>query len=144
MRKCLATAVIAGFALVMAATPAFAHECYNASRSEKGNASIAEHSNSFIDFDSVLLGFATDPEGLGLCAPGAAYLLDAFHASDFDTSIVISIRALQAGGLLQEGKNAQAASNSSNGKGIDHLENNEQVNEIIGANIGAAAALCEV
>jgi hypothetical protein len=141
MRKFLASAAIAGLALIVTATPALAHECYNASRSAKGNEQIAAHSNAFVPFDAVAFGFFVDPGGLGLCAPGAVYLLEQIEASDFDTSIVVSIKALQSGGVGNSPSD-RAAANLSNGKGIDHLEFNEELGALIGANIDAAFAIC--
>jgi hypothetical protein len=141
-------AVVAGvIALAAAAGPAFAHECYNASRSANANLKIAAHSPAFITLDESALGFFTDPEGLGLCEAGAAYLLDQLHAaaaepdSGIDPTWVISIRSLQAGGL-EGASNPRAQENLSNGEGIDHLGENAAIGAVIGANIAAAAALC--
>jgi hypothetical protein len=139
MRKFLATASIAGLALLVTATPALAHECYNASRSQKGNEQIAAHSKAFVPFSAVAMGFFTDPEGLGLCEDGAAFLLGEIEASDFDTSVVVSIKALQASGAAKN-----ASQTLVDGKGIDHLGANPELGALIGANIEAAGALCAI
>jgi hypothetical protein len=58
-----------------------------------------------------------------------------------DTNWVVSITSLQAGGLEGD-KNPRAQENLSNGKGVDHLGANEALGAVIGANLGAAQALC--
>ena len=136
-------------AVVFAAGPAAAHECYNASRSDAGNQQIAAHSPAFITFDESALGFFTapQPDGLGLCPAGAQYLLNQIHAaaalpdSGIDLNWVVSNRSLQAGGL-DNASNPRAQENLSNGTGIDHLAENAALGAAIGANIGAAAGLC--
>jgi hypothetical protein len=147
MKRLFATMAVSGLAVVLAAGPAFAHECYNASRSTNGNTQIAAHSPSFVAFNDVALGFLTSPppDGPGLCMAGAQWLvgqLDANAASiGFDPTIVVSIRVVQAGGIGNS-PSARAQSNLSNGKGIDHLAENAALNEFIGENIGAAFAQC--
>jgi hypothetical protein len=134
-------------AVVLAAGPAAAHECYNASRSDNGNQQIAAHSPAFNTFDETALGFFMDPNGLGLCPAGAQYLLGQVDAaaalpnSGIDLNWVVSNRTVQAGGL-ENASNARAAENLSNSKGIDHLGENPALGAVIGANIGAAAAHC--
>jgi len=152
MRKILGVVAVAGLAVALAAGPAFAHECYNTSRSTKGNTQIAAHSPSFVTFDAVAMGFLTGPPeegGPGLCEAGAQWLVDQSHAAseagtlDFDPSIVVSIRVTQAGGI-DHSPSARAAANLSNGTGIDHLAENAALNAFIGENIGAAFGQCPV
>ena len=84
MRKFLGVVAVAGLAVALAAGPAFAHECYNTSRSTKGNQQIAAHSPSFVTFDAVAMGFLTGPPeegGPGLCEAGAQWLIDQIHAA---------------------------------------------------------------
>ncbi len=132
-------------AVALAAGPAVAHECYNTSRSDKGNQQVAANSSAFVTFDESAMGFFTF--GLGLCPAGADYLLDQVHTaaalpdSGIDVNWVVSARALQAGGL-ESASNPRAQENLSNGKGIDHLAANGPLGAVIGANVGAAAALC--
>ena len=147
MKKLFATLAVSGLAVVLGAGPAFAHECYNASRSAQGNAQIAAHSPSFATFNDSAIGFLTSPppDGPGLCLVGAQWLVaqvDANAASiGFDPNIVISIRVVQASGI-DHSPSAAAQSNLSNGKGIDHLGENAELNQFIGDNIGAAFAQC--
>jgi hypothetical protein len=61
--------------------------------------------------------------------------------SGIDLTWVVSNRTVQAGGL-QNASNPRAQQNLSNGTGIDHLGENAAIGAVIGANIGAAAALC--
>jgi hypothetical protein len=147
MRRLMMMGAGACAMVVLLATPAFAHECYNASRSDKGNQQIAAHSPSYNTFDETVLGFATSPDGLGLCPAGGQYLLDQIHAaaaqpgSGIDLNWVVSNRTVQAGGL-ENTSNPSAQQNLSNGTGIDHLGENPAIGAVIGANIDAAAALC--
>jgi hypothetical protein len=145
MRKFLAAAAVAGLAVAVMAGPASAHECYNTSRSAKGNAQIAAHSPSFVGFDAVAMGFLT--QEVGLCDAGAQSLLVQLHAAvdagtlDFDPGVVVSIRVTQAGGI-DNSPNARAQSNLVNGKGIDHLADNPALNEFLGEHIPDAFGLC--
>ena len=76
----LSMSVIGGLAaVVLAAGPVAAHECYNASRSDTGNQQIAAHSPAYNTFDETAMGFFTF--GLGLCPAGAQYALVAGRAS---------------------------------------------------------------
>ena len=118
--------VIGGLAaVVLAAGPVAAHECYNASRSDTGNQQIAAHSPSYDTFDESAMGFFTF--GLELCPAGAQYLLDQVHAaaalpdSGIDVNWVVSNRSLQAGGI-DRSPSDRAHATLTDGKGIDHLE----------------------
>jgi hypothetical protein len=136
-------------AVLLAAGPAVAHECYNASRSDTGNRQIAAHSPSYVTFDEIAFGFFTapSPDGLGLCAAGAQYLLDqvdaaaALPGSGIDLNWVVSIRTVQAGGI-DHSPSATAQGNLTNGTGIDHLAENAALGAIIEANAGTAAGMC--
>jgi hypothetical protein len=145
MRKLLVTTAIAGMAIVLGSGPAFAHECYNASRSAQGNTSIAAHSQSFATFDASAFEFLTDPTGIGLCDAGANWLIDQLNANAAslgisDTTVVFE-RTTQAKGI-DNSPNPRAQANLSNGKGVDHLGENVALNEFIGANIGPAFGQC--
>ena len=132
-------------AVVLAAGPAVAHECYNASRSDKGNQQVAANSPAFVTFDESAMGFFRF--GLGLCPAGADFLLGQVHAaaalpdSGIDVDWVVSAASLQAGGL-EGAKNPRAQENLSNGKGVDHLGANEALGAVIGANLPAAQLVC--
>jgi hypothetical protein len=134
-------------AFVLAAGPAAAHECYNASRSDTGNQQIAAHSPAYNTFDETAMGFFTAPDGLGLCPAGAQYLLDQVHAaaaepgSGIDLNWVVSNRSVQASGI-DHSPNARAQENLSNGTGIDHLAENPEIGAVIGANIATAGGMC--
>jgi hypothetical protein len=149
LRRTMLGVVGVGATVALMATPAFAHECYNASRSDTGNIQIGAHSPAFNTLDEVAMGFFTAPapDGLGLCPAGAQYLLDQLHAaaaqpgSTIDTTWVVSNRTVQASGL-DNSPNARAQQNLSNGTGIDHLGENAEIGAIIGANIGAAIGMC--
>ena len=138
--------VIGGLAaVVLAAGPVAAHECYNASRSDQGNQQIAAHSPSYSTFDETALGFFQF--GLGLCPAGAQYLLDQVHVaaalpdSGIDLTWVVSNRVTQAGGI-DHSPSDRAHANLTNGTGIDHLAENAALGAVIGANMGTAAGMC--
>jgi hypothetical protein len=145
MRKLLVTIAIAGIAVVLGAGPAFAHECYNASRSAQGNTSIAAHSKSFATFNDSAFMFLTDPEGPGLCDAGANWLIGQIDANaaalGISDTTVVFMQTTQAQGI-DHSPNARALSNLSNGKGVDHLGENVALNEFIGENIPAAFGQC--
>jgi hypothetical protein len=138
--------VIGGLAaVVLAAGPVAAHECYNASRSDTGNQQIAAHSPSYDTFDESAMGFFTF--GLELCPAGAQYLLDQVHAaaalpdSGIDVNWVVSNRSLQAGGI-DRSPSDRAHATLTDGKGIDHLAENAALGAVIEANVGTAAGMC--
>jgi len=149
LRQTMIGGVGAAAAVALMAAPAFAHECYNASRSETGNIQIGAHSPAFNTLDEVAMGFfsAPAPDGLGLCPTGAQYLLTQLEAaaalpgSGIDMTWVVSNRTVQASGL-DHTTNARAQQNLSNGTGIDHLGENAAVGAVIGANIGTAIGIC--
>jgi len=152
--KKMAAASFAGvLALVVTAGPAFA-DCINASRPDKANVQISTHSPSFLSLDEALLfGFQVKPDSLefeigrlalGLCPLRAEYLKNQIlAAADADSSLgidltwVFSIRATQGGGVYNA-PNPRARQNLSNGKGIDLLKENEEIWNLIQANIGDA------
>lgn len=95
--------------LALTATTAFAHICYNASRSDTGNANAARsHAlGSGTEFLAVL-------HAVG-CGDEADALEDALTADGLDpANILVNERAVMAAGVV--GK-----SQSFDGKGIDHL-----------------------
>jgi hypothetical protein len=147
LRKLSAAVAFAGVLVALAAGPASAFDCYNASRSTQGNTAIAANSPAFMTFNEAAFGFLTapPPEGPGLCPDGANWLigqLDANAASlGLSDTIVISAVTVQAQGLFRV-SNATATGNQSNGKGIDHLDANVALNDFINANIGTAFGMC--
>jgi hypothetical protein len=136
-----------GALVALAAGPASALDCYNASRSAQGNASIAANSSAFMTFDEAAFHFLTSPppDGPGLCSAGATWMvgqLDANLASlGLPDAPVISAVTVQAQGLFQV-SNPTASANQSNGKGIDHLEANDALNAFLAAHLGTAFSMC--
>jgi hypothetical protein len=130
---------------VMTAGTAFAHECYNTSRSDQGNTSIAAHSPNYVTFNQDAFLFLTGPNGPGLCADGANYLIGLIDQESTSLGIsgdtMVFMNATQAGGVGHR-KDVPAIQVLSNGKGVDHLEENQTLNDFLFANLGDAAALC--
>lgn len=130
MRKRMVVTVVAAITFALSAAPAFAFECYNASRSAQGNAAAAG-SNGFFTFEFALANFE------GLCPAGVEYVIDGLQELGYDTSVLINAHALMAGGLERNGKGEALLHD---GKGIDHLS--EGFFEDLGPLVGAASAIC--
>lgn len=103
-------AVIVALFVVSSAS---AFECYNASRSDRGNAAAAK-APALASFEEIL----GDPEIVGLCPAGVDHVIEGLQEAGYDTDSLINFRTLMAGGLERNGKGADLLHN---GKGIDHL-----------------------
>jgi hypothetical protein len=114
IRKTSVAAVAIMAVLALTCTSALAFECYNASRSERGNAAVAEHSGAFASLGDIL----ADPEIVGLCPAGVEFVLAGLEALDYRTDVLINVRALMAAGLEGAPKGEELLHD---GKGIDHL-----------------------
>jgi hypothetical protein len=92
--------------LVLAATPAFGHECYNASRSATGNAN-AEKGVALSSYDELLTE---------LCPEGAAIVQAWVSENNFATDgILVQVNALMGGGAHHNGNKP------TDGHDIDYL-----------------------
>jgi len=152
LKKMVAASFAGVLALVVTAGPAFA-DCVNASRPDTVNVVIAAHSRGFVSLDEALLFiFQVEPGSreiqvgrlaLGLCEARAQYLVDkidiaaAQTGSSIDPTWVVGINAVQSGGL-ESASNPHARANLSNGRGIDLFRDNEELWNLILANIGDA------
>lgn len=118
IRKTTFTAAVAVAAIALTTTSAFAHYCYNASRSDQGNAGAANGA-----------AFVTVPELLSvfLCEEGVEYFMDGVSELDVRTDVLININTVMAGGL--EGKEIGHVL-LNNGKGIDHLPDSEAIDDL--------------
>ena len=114
MRLRIITVSLAALLALLISGSALAHECFNASRSDQGNA-MAAKSPALQSLPEIL----ADPEFVGLCPAGVAHVLAGLEDAGYRTDVVINFRTLMAGGL--EHGQAQAEDLLSNGKGIDHL-----------------------
>jgi hypothetical protein len=100
--------------VILGTTGASAHECYNASRSDNGNAH-AVNGQALVSYDELL--------GL-LCPAGAAIVSGAVTANGFDTDgILVNSNALMGGGKA-----------ATDGRAIDYLPG--WFSESIGAAFG--------
>jgi hypothetical protein len=127
----LAIAVVAVFAL--SAGPALAFECYNASRSAQGNASVGAHSGALLSLEEVL----SNPDIVGLCPAGVDHVIDGLDELGYQTDIAINFHTVMAGGLEKNGKGETLLHD---GQGIDHLS--DQFFEDAGALIEEGFAIC--
>ena len=106
-----ATAAVAAIALTGGS--AFAFECFNASRSDQGNAN-AVNSKALMSLEEIL----ADPEFVGLCPAGIDHVIAGLDEAGYDTGVLINFHALMAGGLERNGKGGEKLHDD---KGIDHL-----------------------
>lgn len=127
--------MIAGGAAIAAVAltggSAFAFECYNASRSDTGNANAANGAQYS------LAEVLADPEFVGLCPEGVDFVLAGLEAEGIDTGVLINFNALMAGGLEKNGKGGEKLHD---GKGIDHL--GEEFFAVADPLIGEGFGLC--
>ena len=127
-RSVVAAAGVATALALALGTPASAFECFNASRSAKGNAAAAG-SEALISAEEFLSGV------VGLCPDGVDHVISGLQAQDFDTSFLINGHTVMASGL--EGKHEDKLHD---GSGIDHLS--EDFIAAADALIGEAFGLC--
>lgn len=121
--------------LAVSASSVFAFECYNASRSDTGNAAAGAHSNGLMSFERIL----ADPNIVGLCPAGVDFVLAAVEADGrYRTDVLINSHTLMAGGLEKNGKTEKLH----DGRGIDHLgaEFFAFVGPLVGQGFGICAA----
>lgn len=129
-RRLVAAAGIAAVLSVAFAAPASAFECYNAVRSAQGNASAAK-SKALFSFEEIL----ADPDIVGLCPEGVAFVLDGVEEAGFRTDVLINFRTLMASGLERT-----HPEKLHDGSGIDHLS--EDFFATADPLIGEAFGLC--
>ena len=111
LRKITTAGASATVALALTGGAALAHECYNASRSDQGNASAAK-SQALVSAEEALGFFC------GLEADEAATVLAELEDQGFETNFLINSHALMAGGLERNGKGGEKLHD---GQAIDHL-----------------------
>ena len=121
MRRRLATAsLLSLLILAVGASSAFAHECFNASRSAQGNTG-AQHSDNWFNLTTELVFTAILPEetGITLTPEQLAWALDQAEAAGIPSGFVI--RVDKTIGVTKGGKTAPGfEKNGADGHGIDH------------------------
>jgi hypothetical protein len=139
LRKLFAAPVIVLGVVALTGPSAFAHECYNASRSAKGNEG-ASNSNAWgtISLEDLYTEAVADPEGFELPPADAdaipAMLADA-AARGVPASFVVHFPSTAASGVYGTDK-------SSDGKGIDHFFANFGGDIVAAYLCGAGVAPC--
>src|SRR4051794_37987146 len=130
VKKFLVGIGIAG-AITVAATPAFAHECFIANRSAQGNAAVVAHSQAWAPLtpDFIFSNF------FGLSGSELTCALDAWNSDpSLPAMIPVGVKLAQGtDGVLIE-NNPNLATKAADGKGVDHAE------EVFG---GIAAGIAE-
>jgi hypothetical protein len=123
-------------AVLLVAGPAAAHECFVASRSAQGNASVGAHSAAWSEasLDTILTQFIGVPQPVADCVEANA------DQYGIPSSFVFGDKqAVGQGNVIAENNpNMTAKGLSSNGKGIDHAE------DAYGPAISAAIGACSV
>ena len=122
-RKLLAGGTLAA-ALVGAATPAFANDCYNASRSAQGNAQAGAHSPNWWSIPEFL-----SAQG---CVADAQQLAAVMSVVNADPNVPAGFTMYFNPTQPHELASGTSLANSVNGKGIDHSDDNGVLNALIG------------
>lgn len=144
LRRLVLGATLATFATLSIAGVAAAHECYNASRSDKGDTNAATNSNAWTWASEVIVTFVIpeivgDPDGLT-----PEQLAEALAIIEEERAAGVAVYALD-GALLTRTTAASGVfgrSQSSDGRGIDHAtENLDQFEPLIGHLIGIYMAV---
>jgi hypothetical protein len=131
MRFRIPIALIAAVgALFAVGASAYAFECYNANRSDQGNASAAK-SAALVSPQEFL------SEEVGLCPAGVDHVLAILELEGFGTDFLINSHTLMAGGLEKSGHEDKLH----DGQGIDHLS--QEFFELADGLIGEGFAICE-
>jgi hypothetical protein len=118
--------------LTFGAGAASAHECFNASRSAQGNASVAAHSAAWeeVSLDTILTEFIGLPQPVADCVEASA------PSYGIPSSFVFGGKQSASTGVIAENNPNTAL--LSNGKGIDHAE--DAYGDALNAAIGACFA----
>ena len=120
LRRIARASLLSLLLLVVAASSAFAHECYNASRSEQGNTG-AQHSDNWFNLtiEFVFTGILPEESGIELTPDQLAWALDQADAAGIPSGWVIRIDktlGFNGKGELTPGFSLHDA----DGRGIDH------------------------
>ena len=104
--------------LATTAGAASAHECFNISRSDRGNESASLHSNKWVSIGTLTELFSTppDPSVPALTPSQVAWAVAASKAAGLPDSITVFI-----GHTIADGTPAKAR-HGSDGRGIDYLD----------------------
>jgi len=143
-RRLVLGATIASIATLSIAGAAAAHECYNASRSDRADANAATNSQAWTWASEVLVTFVipeivADPDGL---TPDQ--LAEALAIIETERAAGVDVYELDRALLMRAtaGAGAFGKSQSSDGRGIDHAtENLEQFEPLIGHLVGVYMAV---
>jgi hypothetical protein len=97
---------------------ASAHDCFNISRSDQGNASVFEHSPNWVSIGTLTELYSTppDPSIPALTPSQVEWAVSAAKAAGVPESITVFVRHTIGGGTSAE------ARNGGDGSGIDYLE----------------------
>src|SRR6266508_150666 len=106
-------AFAAGMLALMMGASAYAFECYNANRSDQGNASAGDNSSALLSLERIL----SDPDIVGLCPEGVDHVINGLEDAGSRTDVLINFHTLMAQGLEKAGHEDQLQ----DGRGIDHL-----------------------
>ena len=119
LRRIASASLLSLLILAVGASSAFAHECFNASRSAQGNTG-AQHSDNWFNLSTEFVFTVILPEesGIELTADQLAWALDQADAAGIPSGFVI--RSDKTIGVNANGVTPGFAKNGGDGRGIDH------------------------
>ena len=138
-RKLFAAPVVALGVVVGSSSAAFAHHCYNASRSEAGNAGAAQSNGWFtLTLTDLFADAVANSEEFGLPPAQLSQvpaMVAAAEADGVPSSFTILAHSTAANGTLKK----EGAKQVADGKGIDFFDN-AYIEQLIGAYLSVAGA----
>ena len=119
-RRLARASMLSVLALLLVASSAFAHECFNASRSDQGNTGAQHSANWFnLTLEMVLTDIFPAETGIQLSPNGLAWALQEAANQGIPSGFVI--RSDKTLGVNAKGETVPGIEkNGANGKGIDH------------------------
>lgn len=123
IRKTLAAGALAGAILGVAAVPAFANDCYNASRSLQGNTQAATNSPNWWSIPEFVTAMG--------CVSSAQELAAFMTVVNADPAIPTGFTMYFNPTHPHELASGEPLANAVNGTGIDHSDDNGVLNAII-------------
>jgi voltage-gated potassium channel Kch len=139
LRRLVLGATLASIATLSVAGAAAAHECYNASRTEKADANAAGNSQAWMWASEVLVAFVIPGDIFGEAPLSPDELAEALAIIEAERAAGVAVYDLDRAllGRATAASGAFGKAQSSDGRGIDHAtENLEQFDPLIGHLIG--------
>ena len=127
-RRTAIVAIGAALLLVLTASSALAHFCFNASRSDRGNQEAAK-SSAWLSIEEILR------DEFQLCNAGVRHVQSGIAAAGFPRNLLIHERTIMAQGRLGRHQHL-----SVNRRGVDHLTQSDFI--LFEGLVGEAFGIC--